>query len=205
MIKLSIANRQDALPIDRPWYRRLARHVARELGTLEEPPHPSLSLKGRGERKSPHPSLSLAGERVGKRTHSLGVKRAKNRTLAFHDAEISVAFLDDEEMRRINRQYLGHDFVTDVITFPMSESGLEGEILIGGPHAVREARLHGHTPTEEAGLYLVHGMLHLGGYDDRSVKDRKVMHARQEAMLKDFLRNESTQAASAKRRSNGRR
>jgi len=105
-------------------------------------------------------------------------------------ARISLVLLDDSAIHRINKQFLNHDEPTDVITFPLSESGegtLRGELLISGETAKRMAKSLGHPAADEAALYTLHGLLHLCGYDDIKPKDRREMRRRERHYL-DKLR-----------------
>jgi probable rRNA maturation factor len=92
-------------------------------------------------------------------------------------AEISLAVVDNRAIHQLNRQFLDHDFPTDVITFPLSETvdPLEGEIVISGQYALDESRLHGWPAERELLLYAVHGALHLAGYDDQDDESRDTM------------------------------
>ncbi|MBY0230047.1 MAG: rRNA maturation RNase YbeY [Gemmataceae bacterium] len=84
--------------------------------------------------------------------------------------EIEVAFVDDATMQERNKRYLGHDEPTDVLSFPMSEPGarkLSGILMVGAEVAQAQASERGHDVQAELALYVVHGVLHLCGYDDR--------------------------------------
>src|SRR5437016_7892653 len=87
------------------------------------------------------------------------------------DYEISLAFVDDATIHRLNKQYLDHDEPTDVLSFPLSgpeAKKLAGELVIGVEVAQREAAERGHDTQTELALYVIHGLLHLCGYDDKS-------------------------------------
>lgn len=89
------------------------------------------------------------------------------------DAELEVALTDDATVARINRTFLGHRGPTDVLTFPGDERSGErvmGEIVISVERARVQARRAGWPVRQEAALLLVHGVLHLGGFDDRSAR-----------------------------------
>jgi probable rRNA maturation factor len=104
-------------------------------------------------------------------------------------AEVSVSLVDDAAIAPINRRYLDHEGPTDVITFPLSppdSDELAGEIVISAETAAREAAARRLDPVDELRLYLVHGLLHLCGRDDRDANDRRRMHARQEELLVSF-------------------
>jgi probable rRNA maturation factor len=100
-----------------------------------------------------------------------------------HRGAISVAIVADPTIRRLNHQYLGHDYATDVLSFVLARDGarLEGEIIASGETAAAVAPRYGWPPEHELLLYVVHGALHLVGYDDRSPAKRAAMR-RQEAI-----------------------
>src|SRR5450759_2137758 len=79
--------------------------------------------------------------------------------------EISVLFCGDRAMRTLNRCYRGMDAPTDVLAFPAETSGLLGDIVISIPCASRQARRRGEPPAREIDRLLLHGFLHLSGYD----------------------------------------
>src|SRR6476619_6969707 len=86
-------------------------------------------------------------------------------------AAISLAFVDNATIHRLNKQFLEHDEPTDVITFPLSGDGaktLEGEIVVGAEVARSRATEMGHDEQHELALYVIHGLLHLCGYDDKT-------------------------------------
>lgn len=93
------------------------------------------------------------------------------------EAEISVAVVDDEEIHRVNRQFLQHDYPTDVISFDTTESDtvLEGEIVVSVDTARRIAEENGWNGDHELLLYVVHGMLHIVGLDDKAAADIEEM------------------------------
>ncbi|MDR1498640.1 MAG: rRNA maturation RNase YbeY [Puniceicoccales bacterium] len=103
--------------------------------------------------------------------------------------ELSVAFLDDAEICRVHAQFLNDPSPTDVITFPSPNDdspdgeSLAGEICVCVPYAHREAAKHGNTPATELLLYLVHGWLHLAGYDDIHDADRDAMRKAEQETL----------------------
>jgi probable rRNA maturation factor len=110
------------------------------------------------------------------------------------DGELSVALVGDEEMTALNGRFLGMARVTDVLAFPYSaESGasdcsaagdvLAGEIVVNAELAAREAAGRSHGPQDELLLYLVHGLLHLLGYDDHKAVDRRRMRQREAEVL----------------------
>ncbi len=102
------------------------------------------------------------------------------------DASISIALVDDATIRVINRRHLDHDWPTDVISFDLSDPGdfsLTGELVVSAEMAVATAREAGVAPRSELALYVVHGLLHLCGLDDREIEDAEVMRRREGEIL----------------------
>jgi probable rRNA maturation factor len=102
------------------------------------------------------------------------------------EAEISLAFVDNPTIHRLNERYLGHDEPTDVLSFPLSESSakkLAGELVIGAEVALGQAQNRGHDVQAELALYVIHGLLHLCGYDDHSTSDAAEMRQRERHYL----------------------
>jgi probable rRNA maturation factor len=101
-------------------------------------------------------------------------------------ASISIALVDDATIHAINRLHLDHDWPTDVITFPLSERNdpeLAGELIISAETALDSARERGIDPGDELALYIVHGLLHLCGYDDTTDAERARMRDRERRSL----------------------
>jgi probable rRNA maturation factor len=100
-------------------------------------------------------------------------------------SEVSLAFVDNETIHALNKRYLDHDEPTDVLSFPLGEGkgGLSGELVIGAEVARDQAKHHGHDVQAELALYVVHGLLHLCGYDDRDPPDAALMRARERHYL----------------------
>ncbi len=110
-------------------------------------------------------------------------------TLLSHGIEsatISVAIVDDAAIRSINRRHLNHDWPTDVISFLISESDeerMQGELIVSAEMAAATAWMIGVDPKDELALYLVHGLLHLCGFDDLSETDELEMRAEETSAL----------------------
>lgn len=96
---------------------------------------------------------------------------------------LSLAFLDNAAMRRLNRKFLRHDYATDVLSFRL-EGAVFGEVVVSAEYARAEARRRGLPVREEILRYVAHGVLHLLGYDDHAPRDRARMWARQERELR---------------------
>src|SRR5262249_31314038 len=119
------------------------------------------------------------------RGHHRNVVRTVLQAEGINSADISLAFVDNATIHRLNRQFLGHDEPTDVLSFPLNQSGtLEGELIIGAEVALAEARSRGHDVQAELTLYIVHGLLHLCGYDDHTARDAREMRQRERLHLK---------------------
>ncbi len=91
--------------------------------------------------------------------------------------EIAVLLISDRRMTALHRQFLHHDGPTDVITFE------HGEIFISADTAQRNAREFGNSLRSELQLYVVHGLLHLHGFDDRSAGDARKMKRAQDKIV----------------------
>lgn len=92
--------------------------------------------------------------------------------------EIEVSILSDKKIGEVHEEFFQDPSPTDVITFH------HGEILIGAGIATENAGRYGRTPDEEAALYVIHGMLHLGGWNDLRSADAKKMARQQEQIFK---------------------
>jgi probable rRNA maturation factor len=101
------------------------------------------------------------------------------------EAKVTLAFVDDATIASLNKRFLDHEGPTDVITFPYSQGKkLEGEVVIGVEVAQREAAERGHDVNTELCLYVIHGTLHLCGYDDRTNRDAAEMRKKERNYLK---------------------
>ena len=101
-------------------------------------------------------------------------------------ASISIALVDDSTIHALNRRHLAHDWPTDVITFVLSDPNdpiLAGELVISAEMASGTAREAGVDPLAELALYVVHGLLHLCGFDDQSLEDADAMRRREGEVL----------------------
>jgi probable rRNA maturation factor len=101
-------------------------------------------------------------------------------------ASISIALVDNNTIHRLNVLHLAHDWPTDVITFPLSDPddcAFSGELVISTEMAVATARERGGDPHDELALYIVHGLLHLCGYDDSTEEQSAAMNYRQSEIL----------------------
>jgi len=98
--------------------------------------------------------------------------------------EISYIFCDDEYLLEINKQYLNHDYYTDIITFNYNKgSSLNGEIYISEPRVRENAEKFGTAFGSEMRRVIFHGFLHLCGYDDRTEGEKNKMSEMEEMYL----------------------
>jgi probable rRNA maturation factor len=94
-------------------------------------------------------------------------------------------------IRKINREFLAHDYITDVIAFPLGEDGgVEAEIYINLDAARNQAKKFNITYTQEVRRLLVHGALHLLGYNDKTPRGKNKMTIREEFYLALISRKE---------------
>jgi probable rRNA maturation factor len=106
-------------------------------------------------------------------------------TEGIEEATINIAVVDDPTIHDLNRRFLNHDEPTDVLSFPFDDDAgrLEGDVIVSADTAVRMAAQLQWAASDELLLYVVHGVLHLVGYDDLDPNSRAEMHERQ----RDYL------------------
>lgn len=117
------------------------------------------------------------------------------------NAEISITVVDNAKIREINREYRNKDTVTDVISFALEDDedifmtiDMEdgdiprdlGDIFLSYDKAIEQAEDYGHSVDRELGFLLVHGFLHLNGYDHMTEADEKEMFSLQEEILREY-------------------
>jgi rRNA maturation RNase YbeY len=109
-------------------------------------------------------------------------------------AELGIMFVGDQRMRGLNRRYRGKDRTTDVLAFATREAlyssaELLGDVVIAVPTAARQAKQGQRSLDEELMVLLVHGILHLCGYDhERSEKEARRMNRRERMILRSLVR-----------------
>ncbi len=98
----------------------------------------------------------------------------------------SIAIVDDETMRQLNAERLGHDWSTDVISFVLDEldGSVEGEVIASAETAAEICSAAGWSAMDELLLYIVHGLLHVAGMDDIQPEDRRAMRLMERDCLK---------------------
>jgi rRNA maturation RNase YbeY len=126
----------------------------------------------------------------GRRAPTLGARLARNarrllRALRLSEAELSILLVSDAEMQRLNRRWRGKDRPTDVLSFPQEADGLLGDVVISVDTARRQAAEQRTTLGREADRLLIHGLLHLLGYDhERSPTEARRMQRRERALAR---------------------
>lgn len=102
-------------------------------------------------------------------------------------AELSLALVGDSTMSQLHQEFMNLPGPTDVLTFPLEsdQAGVVrgGEVVVCVPEARRRAKEEGVAVEDELLLYALHGMLHLGGYDDRTDRDYRRMHRTEDRIL----------------------
>lgn len=135
--------------------------------------------------------VEISGESVLSGKEILKVLRAALRKVGIKTAYVSVAFVRRSAIRRLNKIYRNKDKATDILSFGFSqalgdegEKSRVGELVISEEEARSNAKSKKTTLKKELRLLLVHGALHLAGYDHEKIKDEKKMFALQEKILK---------------------
>lgn len=105
------------------------------------------------------------------------------------DFEISISFVEEDEIKELNADYRGIDSVTDVLSFPLIEDpsiedGLLGDIVICYKRAIEQSIEYGHSSKREIIYLVVHSMFHLLGYDHMVDEDKREMRSKEKSVLK---------------------
>lgn len=108
-------------------------------------------------------------------------------------ASITYVFCSDEYLLQMNRDFLNHDFYTDIITFGLSETGypIEAEVYISLDRVRENAGTHGVTYKQEALRVIFHGALHLCGYADKKKSEITIMREKEEQYLRLFEKKQA--------------
>ncbi len=106
-------------------------------------------------------------------------------------AIVSLTIAGDAQIRKINKQFLGHKGTTDCISFDLSDkrpgkNTKVFDVIVNSQMAKRQAKLRGHSPDAELALYVTHGMLHNLGFDDLKPAAAKKMHKTEDEILQQF-------------------
>jgi probable rRNA maturation factor len=180
---------------------------------MQNAAHTSASSAQPADAETPAYSVIIQAEALaeieidGQRPYPLdlaNLEAAATATLAacgVGEAELTLVIVDDEAMRTVNREYRGVDAPTDVLSFAAHEGNddltvpddlaaeLErylGDVMLALPYSLRQAAEYGTRPDAELRLLVVHGVLHLLGYDHDTPTAEAEMWAQQEAILAQF-------------------
>jgi probable rRNA maturation factor len=130
-------------------------------------------------------------ERAARLTLDTSIPPSKDFEFALASVDMTIVLTDDAQLQELNREYLGVDIPTDVLSFPATESDPEtgatylGDILISVPRAKQQAETAGHAVEAEVQLLVVHGTLHLLGHDHAMAGEKERMwNAQAEVMSK---------------------
>jgi probable rRNA maturation factor len=134
------------------------------------------------------PKLTLAIQRASRAAHipADARLRAWARAAVAKPAEVTLRYVAESEGRRINREFRGKDYATNVLTFVYDDAprgSLAGDIVICAPVVAREAREQGKTVDAHHAHLLVHGLLHLQGHDHERDDEAARMERRERAIL----------------------
>ena len=107
-------------------------------------------------------------------------------------ATVSIAIVDDAEIRKVNKKFLSCDRSTDCLSFDLSDEKSRSkasklfELVVNGEMALKEAKLRGHSGEAELALYVIHGLLHNLGFDDGTKAEAKKMHDTEDEILQEL-------------------
>ena len=186
------------------------RHFQRIVGlSPRDPYNDRIRSASRKPRMSAPYQILISNEQSSVAISADELRRVATLTLQSEgvvSAEISLAVVNDPAIHKVNRDYLQHDYPTDVISF-LLDSGhadprpalpihvqsrrgagqwLHGDVILSAQTAQREAAEYGWEPQSEICLYLVHGLLHLCGYDDLTDEEQTVMRTREREILQQL-------------------
>lgn len=107
----------------------------------------------------------------------------------FRVGDLNYVFCSDEHVLQVNRDYLQHDYYTDIITFDQSEEDelIEGDIFISVDRVADNAGQLGVLPITEMRRVMAHGLLHLCGYGDKSPEEEQTMRAKEDEWLAAWI------------------
>ena len=148
------------------------------------PPERPLESESRSIELAINHSITLDSDQV---------RKISGRILDDHgveSAEISIAIVDDPTIRELNRRYLNHDYATDVLSFVFDSDKerkrINGEVIVSADTAIRQASEHNVSTSDEIMLYIIHGMLHLVGLNDKEPLERQRMRQAEKSYAHEF-------------------
>lgn len=104
------------------------------------------------------------------------------------NVQVSISFVGDEEIQRLNKDFRGVDSSTDVLSFPMDdefqiEETILGDVIINTKRVLEQAKEFGHSNTRELSYLTVHSILHLLGYDHMEDEDKEIMRSKEKSIM----------------------
>ena len=175
----------------------------------DQPDHPGDSVSDEPARSSNSKyAIEIAKSEEFVTVDDVLLREVTEKTLAAElvaRAEVSIAVVGNDVIRELHDRYLGKNTATDVLSFafdseddtpgdpatanesasePVAQKHIEGEVILSAEMALETASRFHWKPLDECILYLVHGLLHLVGYDDLTESDQKAMRTREKAILK---------------------
>jgi probable rRNA maturation factor len=131
------------------------------------------------------PRVALAVQRASRAAHIPpdAVLRRWARAALGREAAVTLRYVAETEGRRLNREFRGRDYATNVLTFVYGDRPLSGDIVVCAPVVAREARAQGRPVAAHHAHLLVHGLLHLAGFDHESDTEAVRMEARERRIL----------------------
>lgn len=115
-------------------------------------------------------------------------KRVRNKKLLSQKKELTIVFLSRSEMQKLNKQFRNKERPTDILSFASHDQDSLGELLLCTDVLIAQAKRHGHSFTDEITYMLIHGLLHLLGYDHEiSKKEETLMFQLQDKCFKELV------------------
>ena len=132
-------------------------------------------------------AVTVTNAHEQRRADESKLERIVARVIAAEGATAKQVDVDHKMLLSLNRRYLDHDYITDVLTFDLSDGSdptqVEGEVYVDLDTAAERHAEFGASYDEEVMRYVIHGILHLLGYDDATTSGKERMHALEDAYL----------------------
>jgi len=157
----------------------------------EKMDHEQPAMPDHAPDRSDELAVEISNEQTAVEFDASTLRKAVERVLrdaGVSHGEVSIAVVDDATIHDLNARYLEHDWATDVLSFLLERDGsyLEGEIIVSAETAASSAERYGWRPQDELLLYVVHGTLHLLGYDDSTAEKLAEMRTMEQRCLEQF-------------------
>jgi probable rRNA maturation factor len=140
------------------------------------------------DRPAPSCVLAIENAQRCRRISRAGLERFTQQVVAHlgRDTDLVIHLISSRRMATLNQQYLQHEGSTDILTFDLGSTAarIQGELYISLPDAVRQADEFGTDWPQELGRYVIHGLLHLCGYDDLAAGPRRIMKREEDRLVR---------------------